>query len=169
MEELKTFNQYMDEVSRKANVDFDIRNCGWSDVLGKMKEANSAIGRRMERDKTPWSKGAMVLTDISNLLQPALQSIPDELHLLHGGLALIFHLAKNRTKATREIVNTFEEVISSLAVAGNALEDAAKDPRLHDALNRLRLTLLETIPSLINILVPEKLRQFVLMFPNCTD
>ncbi|KAK1832537.1 hypothetical protein QBC39DRAFT_68307 [Podospora conica] len=155
--ELKKFNQYMDEVSREVNVGFDVRNCGWSDVLGKMKDANSAIARRMERDKTLWTKGAMVLTDISNLLQPALQAIPDELHLLHGGLALIFHLAKSRTKSKRDIIDTFEEVISSLAAAGNALEDTPEDPRLHDALNRLRLTLLETIPSLINVMMPEKL------------
>lgn len=160
MTELTNFNRYMDEVSRESYVDFDVRNCGWSDVLGKMRDANGAVAQRMERDKTPWSKGAMALTDMSDLLQPMLQGIPDELFFLHGGLALLFHLAKHRDKVKRDIINVFEEVVFSLAVAGNAMEDTADDVRLHEALNRLRLTLLETIPCLINILVPEKPRKF---------
>lgn len=93
MAELRKFNQYLERVSGEIDVDFDVRDCKWSDVIGKLQNANDAVAERMERDKSFLSKGGRVLTDISNMLQPALQSFPDELCILHGGLSLLFHVS----------------------------------------------------------------------------
>jgi len=112
----------------------------------------------MELDETWWSKGGMWLADFSSL-SPALQAIPDDLCFLHGGLALVLHLAKAREATKRNIVNTFEGVTFALAGAGNAVEHSEDDPQLYDALGILRITLFKTLPPLISILVPEKLRE----------
>ena len=151
----REFNRYLEQVSREVHVDFEIQNCQWSDVLDKLIDAQEALGKRMERDKTFLSKGGMVLADLSTLLQPGLQLIPDELCFLHGSLALVIHLAKNRDKSKRDIIDTIEDVTTSLAYAGVAAEDYPEEERLYDALDRLRLTLSDNIPSLIRILVPD--------------
>jgi len=157
MEELHKFNKCLDEVSRHVSLDFDPKSCQWSDVLRKLKDGNDSLAQRMEGDETWWSKGGMWLADLSSL-SPALQAIPDDLCILHGGLALVLHLAKTRDSMKRNIVNTFEDVTSALARAGNAAEHSKDDRRLNDALDILRVTLLNTLPDLIRILVPERLR-----------
>ena len=93
MTEFRKFGEYLDQVSRDRSVDFDqdVRDCEWSDALEKLQEADRAVAKRMKKDKTLLSKGAQVLTNMSNLLQPGLQAIPDELCILHGGLAFLFH------------------------------------------------------------------------------
>ncbi|KAK0632688.1 hypothetical protein B0T14DRAFT_560359 [Immersiella caudata] len=157
MVELQNFNRCLDEVSRQVPLDFDPKNCQWSDVLEKLKEGNEALAKRMERDETWWSKGGMWLVDLSSL-SPGLQAIPDDLCFLHGGLALVLHLAKTRDATKRNIVNTFEDITSALARAGNAAEHSKDDPQLKSALDTLRTTLFKTLPTLIKILVPEKTR-----------
>ncbi|KAK0656968.1 hypothetical protein B0T16DRAFT_400627 [Cercophora newfieldiana] len=157
MDELRKFNRCLDEVSRQVPLDFDPKDCQWSDVLRKLKDGNESLARRMERDETWWSKGGMWLADLSTL-SPALQAIPDDLCFLHGGLALVLHLAKTRDSTKRNIVNTFEDVTTALARAGNAAEHSKDDPQLNNALDTLRVTLFKTLPPLIRILVPEKLR-----------
>ena len=159
LEELHKFNKCLDEVSRQVPLDFDPKNCQWSDVLRKLKDGNESLAKRMERDETWWSKGGMWLADLSSL-SPALQAIPDDLCFLHGGLALALHLAKTRDSTKRNIVNTFEDVTSALARAGNAAEHSRDDPQLNNALDTLRFTLFKTLPDLIKILVPERLRKF---------
>lgn len=151
------FNRYLEEVSREVHVDFDIQTCQWSDVLDMLIDAQEALGKRVERDKTFLSRGGMVLADFSTLLQPGLQLIPDELCFLHGSLALVIHLAKNRDKSKRDIIDTIEDITTSLAHAGVAAEDYPEEERLYDALDRLRMTLFENIPSLIKILVPDSM------------
>lgn len=136
-------------------MDFDVKNCEWAKVIAKLMEAKSAVSQRLERDKTWLSKGGVVLTKMSAMFQPALQAIPDELCILHGGLALVLHLAKGRDRIKGDIVNTFEDLTYTFAAAGNAVEFTNSDHRLNVALDGLRLTLLETIPPLIHILNPK--------------
>ena len=97
MTAFQKFSAYLDQVSRERSIGFDqdVNGCEWSHALEKLQAANEAVASRMERDKTFLSKGAHVLTTMSNMLQPGLQAIPDELCILHGGLALLFH-ASNR-------------------------------------------------------------------------
>ncbi|KAK0727450.1 hypothetical protein B0T26DRAFT_137102 [Lasiosphaeria miniovina] len=181
MTALNKYSRDLDQLSREPEINFDVRNCEWSDVLKKLQDADDAVAKRMERDKTLWVKGRMVLTNMSNLFEPVLQAIPDELSFLHGGLALVLHvrdcpmspasswpdrsssdgesaqLAKGREKIRGDIVNAFEDVTYTIAIAGNASEIGPADARLCDALDQLRITLFDAIPHLIKILVPEKL------------
>lgn len=136
---------------------FDVRHCTWADVLEKLQDADEAVAQRMNRDLTSWSKGGAVLSDMSTMFQPALQAIPDELCFLHGGLALVLHLAKGREKAKRDIVDAFEEVAHTFAIARSSIEHFPTDARLRAALYQLRSTLFDAIPSLVNILVPPRL------------
>ncbi|KAK4187375.1 hypothetical protein QBC35DRAFT_234990 [Podospora australis] len=156
LQALREFNAYLDDVSKNVQVDFDLKKCGWPDVLEKLKDADGAIAKRMERDKTFWSKGARWLTDMSSLFQPGLQAIPDEFCFIHGGLALLIHLAKSRDKAKRDIVLAFEDVTETIAMAGSVAEHV-EDPRLFDALDTLRIDLFRTIPQLINLLLPKRI------------
>lgn len=92
MAELHKFNVYLEGASREIDVGFDVMDCEWSDVIEKLQNANDAVAKRMERDKSFLSKGGKVLTDISNMLQPAVQALPDQLCILNGGLSLLFHV-----------------------------------------------------------------------------
>ncbi|KAM7185213.1 hypothetical protein V8F20_011895 [Naviculisporaceae sp. PSN 640] len=86
------------------------------------------------------------------MFQPALEAIPDELCILHDGLALVLHLAKGGDRIRGEIVNTFEDLTYTFVVA---VEYTNPDHRLNEALDGLRLTLMETIPTLVHILNPK--------------
>ena len=56
-------------------------------------------------------------------------------------------------------MNAFEDVTYTIAIAGNAADNFPNDPRLNEALDKLRITLFDAIPRLIAILVPEKICQ----------
>ncbi|KAM7210603.1 hypothetical protein V8F06_014011 [Rhypophila decipiens] len=156
LQELDEFNRKLDQLSRsrRHQIDFDVRDCEWAKVFDKLVEAKETVARRLERDKTWLSKGGIVLTKMSNMFQPVLQAIPDELCFLHGGLALVLHLAKGRDKIKGEIINVFEDVMYAFAAAGNAAEHTSGDIGLIEELDRLRLSLFKTIPTLIDILLP---------------
>lgn len=156
IEELDRINRYLEHVSREVHVNLDVRHCTWSDVLVKLRDASEAVAQRMERDETLLSRGGVVLELMSNMFQPVLQAIPDELGFLHAGLALVLHLAKGREKTKRDIVNAFEDVAHILATARDAVEHFPDDARLRDALYKLRGTLFRAIPSLVSVLVPKR-------------
>ncbi|KAK3325070.1 hypothetical protein B0H66DRAFT_109977 [Apodospora peruviana] len=157
------YNTYLDQVSREFN--FNAKACSWSVVLEKLQEANEALGKRIRRDKVIWLKGGVVLSHAASILQPVLQGIPNEAYGLSAGLGLIFHLAKDRDKAKHGIVNVFEDVARTFAIAGDAVESCAENhveaAQLNDALDRLQITLFESIPSLIHTLVPDSTTQWL--------
>lgn len=62
-------------------------------MIEKLQDANNAVSKRMECDKSFLSKGVRVLTDISTMSQPIVQAFPDQLCILHGGLSLLFHVS----------------------------------------------------------------------------
>lgn len=153
---LEEFNTYLAEVSKKVQVDFDVKDGRWSDVLEQLKEADDTMEERLLRDQAFWSKGARWLTGMSNLFRPGLQVIPDEFCFVHGALALVLHLANSREKTKQNIMIAFGDVTETIATAGTAAEHH-DDARLFDSLDALRITLFRTIPQLINILLPKKI------------
>jgi hypothetical protein len=80
-------------------IEFDVKNCSWSDVLDQMHEAQDIYNAKGEKNK---ARGLMRHGKaISESLTPLLNLIPDQygLNVLRGGLALIFKVCETRLDA----------------------------------------------------------------------
>jgi hypothetical protein len=91
------------QVGRKY-VDFidDLLTCTWEDVhreLHKAKQAHVLSERRGSRN--PIRCFWRALGTSGSILAPGLSAIPDELCVLHGGLAVVFSVSLSSRIATR--------------------------------------------------------------------
>lgn len=78
------------------NLDFDPSRCSWPEVVKELNKAHHAAYMRAQDDKKLHSKVGNFLTNATKILQPGLAAIPDELCVLHGGLAIMFNVSKSR-------------------------------------------------------------------------
>jgi len=65
-------------------------------------------------------------------------------------------LAQTRERVRRDILDTFEDIPKIIATACSKSQSFPEDAKLHDCIDDLKMTLFEAIPSLIEILMPEK-------------
>jgi hypothetical protein len=85
----ETLKQYR---SQATDLDFDLLSCTWEDVLNEMKKAEAAASESHGRETKFHAKAWKVL----DVMSPALEAIPDELCILHGGIALIFSVSSQK-------------------------------------------------------------------------
>jgi hypothetical protein len=78
----------------KNNLSFDPVKCSWGEVLNELLKAQGAVTCREAYEKKFIGKSQRKLTNMTKILQPALEAIPDELCILHGGLAVIFNVRR---------------------------------------------------------------------------
>jgi len=81
------------ERSTDVDLGFEVASCSWNEVLESLRKAQNAAdkhsGEGASKTKKVWRK----LSRIVPIIVPALQAIPDDLGVLHGGLGVIFHVS----------------------------------------------------------------------------
>jgi hypothetical protein len=111
---------------------------------------------------------------MSKSIVPLLHAIPDELCILRGRLAIVFHvrvtlenlqflrlikvlqLAQDRVKVRRDILDAFEDIPGIIAMAYSKSQNFPEDLKLHKSIDDLKVTLFDAIPSLLEIFMPGK-------------
>jgi len=160
--DLKETLECHQRVARKY-VDFidDLLQCTWEDVhreLHKAKQAHVLSERRGSRN--PIRGFWRALGTSGSILAPGLSAIPDELCVLHGGLAVVFSLARHSELNRYKILSAFERlpnVIEEAQNKSNAFPVDKANPKtviLDRAVRGLRMLLVQSLPALINILIP---------------
>jgi hypothetical protein len=73
-------------------VDFtsDLNKCSWDDVHQQLAKAQATAEKSEKRGEQPLRKVWRKIGSTSSILAPGLSALPDNLCVLHGGLALIF-------------------------------------------------------------------------------
>ncbi|KAH8892611.1 hypothetical protein GQ53DRAFT_840935 [Thozetella sp. PMI_491] len=150
---------------RKARslVDFipDLNQCTWETVHQELHKAQVAAADNEKRGKTnPVKRVWRKIGVTSTLLEPGLAAIPDNLSVLNGGLAVVFALARHSEMNRLKILSALETVPNIIEIARNKAKTFPLDCtnlrsiQLHQAIRDLQDTLLQTLPALINRLVP---------------
>lgn len=75
-----------------ADFDFDLLSCTWEDVISELKKAEAAAFDHHVRGNKFHNKIWRGLGRMGERVGPALDAIPDELCVLHGGIAVIFSI-----------------------------------------------------------------------------
>ncbi|KAK4210103.1 hypothetical protein QBC37DRAFT_429270 [Rhypophila decipiens] len=146
------------ENEKSLPLDFDVRNCTWETVLAELERAQEDDEKRGKK----WHHKAWRITGSAvPLFGPGLSAFPDELCVLHGGLAVIFSIARHRAQHRAKILAAFEDIPRAIMMARKKAQAFPRDKtncdtvRLHDSIDDLTLTLLEVLPELIKILNPD--------------
>ncbi|RDW79368.1 hypothetical protein BP6252_04006 [Coleophoma cylindrospora] len=146
-------------------VDFtdDLKSCTWEDVWKELHKAQVKADESEQRGKNPVRKVWRTIGTISPILAPGLAAFPEKLCVLHGGLAVIFSLARQSEMNRRKILAAFGAVPNIIETARNKaknfpLDSNPKIIRLHKNIQELQETLLRTLPVLINKLIPGTFR-----------
>lgn len=101
--------RFKSTASLQSDLDFDVLQCTWNDVLRELERAQDAAAESESSGKKLHRKVWRGLgTTGADIFGPGLAALPDELGVLHGGLALIFTvslaqnliLSDNRLKAS---------------------------------------------------------------------
>ena len=71
---------------------FNPVDCSWADVLKELEKAEDAAVASEQGDKRFLIKNRRKWSTMSKSIVPLLNAIPDELCVLHGGLAIVFHV-----------------------------------------------------------------------------
>ncbi|KAK0124166.1 hypothetical protein ONS95_009148 [Cadophora gregata] len=134
---------------------FDPVQCSWQEVMKELEIATKAASLNQQGDKNFFTKNRRKLSSLSRSIVPLLNAIPDDLCFLHGGLAIIFHLAAQRESVRRSILDTFEDIPTIIIVACNKSHRFPSDIRLEKSIVDLKRTLFAVIPDLIKLLMPD--------------
>ncbi|KAL2071791.1 hypothetical protein VTL71DRAFT_13026 [Oculimacula yallundae] len=131
---------------------FDPVQCSWQEVMTELEKATNAAILNQQGDKKFFTKKRRTLSALSRSVMPLLNAIPDDLCFLHGGLAMIFHLAAQRELVRRGILDAFEDIPTIIALACNKHRRFPNDSRLGESLDDLKSTLFAVIPALVTSL-----------------
>jgi hypothetical protein len=75
------------------NLDFNPTKCTWAEVVEELNKAHLVTYNREQREKTLHGRAWKTFTNASKIIQPALDALPGELCILHGGLAVVFNVS----------------------------------------------------------------------------
>ncbi|KAB5583584.1 hypothetical protein GE09DRAFT_1212161 [Coniochaeta sp. 2T2.1] len=158
--DLKETLDFHRRVGKYVDFTTDLTKCSWEDVHQELAKAQAAAARNEKAGKRLHTKVWRGIGNTASILAPGLSALPDELCLLHGGLALVFSLARHSEMNRLRILGAFEMVPNIIEMARNKAElfplDAKnpKSVKLHKNVHELRTTLLRALPALIQKLVP---------------
>lgn len=93
-----TLKRYQRQSVNQDDFDFDLMRCTWYDVLRELDRAQTAASESDLRGKKVHRRAWRALGTISGVLSPGLAAIPDNVGVLHGGLAVIFSVSKQLDK-----------------------------------------------------------------------
>ncbi len=108
-------------------VDFDLVNCTWEDVLVQLERANNAASESESREgiRGRIRQSRRWIFNATEVLGPGLAAIPDELCILHGGLAAIFSVDAHLYRRHLERVTDSMSADSSASQA-----DSSQNPQV---------------------------------------
>jgi hypothetical protein len=87
---MEALQEYRKLEGRKLS--FNPVDCSWSDVLKELEKAEDAAAASGHGDEKFLTKSRRRVSTMAKLIKPLLAAIPDELRILRGGLAIIFHV-----------------------------------------------------------------------------
>jgi hypothetical protein len=181
--------QHQKQAPELVDFDFDLKNCTWDDVLIELERAQAAALASEKRGKKIWKsprKLWRIAGAASDVIGPVLEAIPDELCVLHAGLAVIFsvrichrtctallitcvQLARHSAQNRMKILRAFEDIPNVIHMAQKKsrtfpLDDSNPESvRLHESVGELQKTLLRSLPDLIERLNPGTFRECACM------
>ncbi|KAK3986432.1 hypothetical protein QBC44DRAFT_139558 [Cladorrhinum sp. PSN332] len=138
----------------------NLQECTWENVHSELRKAREKAEESEKRGRSGIKRLWRVTGATSSVLAPGLSAIPDSLCVLHGGLAVIFSLARHSEMNRIKILSGFESVPNIIEEAKNKSEKFPpneKNPKtiqLHESVKELQETLLRVLPDLINRLIP---------------
>jgi hypothetical protein len=95
----ETLKQYQNQATGLADFDFDfdLLSCTWQDVLDEMDKAEAAASESHRRGNEFPARAWRLFETMGDVISPALEAIPDELCVLHGGIAVIFSVSSQES------------------------------------------------------------------------
>ena len=86
-------------------VDFtrDVNSCTWEQVHEELRKAQVKAEESEKRGNHPVKKMWRKLGASSSVLTPGLAAVPDDLSILHGGLAVVFSVSLRLHQASLDI------------------------------------------------------------------
>jgi hypothetical protein len=93
----ETLKRYQNQATGLADFDFDLLSCTWQDVLDEMDKAEAAASESHRRGNEFPARAWRVFETMGDVISPALEAIPDELCVLHGGIAVIFSVSSQES------------------------------------------------------------------------
>ncbi|KAJ9141815.1 hypothetical protein NKR23_g7726 [Pleurostoma richardsiae] len=159
-EAMDKYREFMDALHEYGELEgerlgFNPTSCSWSDMLKQLKIAQAAAAKSERAERGFFTRSRKKVTNVSRLLGVALAALPPELSSLQGGLSMVFDLTQRRESLRREILDVFEDIPAILVSACNKYKHFPKEKRLHDAIDDLKVTLFDTIPSLVEVIAPK--------------
>jgi hypothetical protein len=73
------------------NLDFNPAKCTWKEVIEELNLAHLAAYSCERRENTFYGKTRHVVNNTIQIVEPALDALPDHLCILQGGLAIVFN------------------------------------------------------------------------------
>ncbi|KAH8655728.1 hypothetical protein BX600DRAFT_515436 [Xylariales sp. PMI_506] len=116
---------------------FDPTKCSWAQVVEQLEKAHETADAHEGHDKTRRGKTARFLNNVSRVLRPALDALPDELSLLKGGLAIIFYLAQRQSDGRQRILDVFSRIPEIIATAHTNFQNFPNDNKLQEYIENL--------------------------------
>ncbi|KAK4225183.1 hypothetical protein QBC38DRAFT_270181 [Podospora fimiseda] len=138
----------------------NLQECTWEHVHAELNKARKKAEESERRGRSGFKKLWRVTGATSSVLSPGLAALPDSLCVLHGGLAVVFSLARHSEMNRIKILSVFDSVPNIIEEAKNKSEKfppSEKNPKtiqLDESIKELQLTLLRVLPDLINRLIP---------------
>ncbi|RDW60319.1 hypothetical protein BP5796_11925 [Coleophoma crateriformis] len=137
------------------NLEFDPAKCTWEEVVWELNKAHKAVYTYESREKKTHRKTLKMINYASKIIGPALNSLPNELCILQGGLAIVFNLVRRRENNSQQILDVFGHLPEIISMASSKSKDFPTDKKLHHLLDELKVTLFDAIPNLIDALRPK--------------
>lgn len=91
--DLKETLDFHHRVGKFVDFTSDLHKCTWDDVHQELAKAREAAGKSEKGGKQLHRKVWRAIGSTSGVLAPGLDALPDNLCVLHGGLALVFSVS----------------------------------------------------------------------------
>ena len=76
------------------NLDFNPAKCTWKEVVEELDKAHRAVYICERRENTFYRKTRTIVNNTIQIIEPALDALPDHLCVLQGGLAIVFNVSR---------------------------------------------------------------------------
>lgn len=88
-----TISRLFAKKDKSLDFDFDINRCSWDDVVSAVERAQEAVTENERRGKMWQHRAWRAVGATAGVFAPCLSAIPDDLSVLHGGLAVLFSVS----------------------------------------------------------------------------
>lgn len=111
--DLKETLEFHRRVGKFVDFTSDLNSCTWDDVHQELAKAQEAAAKSEKGGKQLHRKFWRNIGSTSSILAPGLAALPDELCVLHGGLALVFSVST----LSRRTIDTTHPMLTWVTIA----------------------------------------------------